>query len=186
MGLTVLGAVQAPIVYADGSTSQQVFDASYNRLTGSLPPFLASSTVPSFIKSEIFLQVCSRVILSRSFCEGLQKSCRDAASVVQQLCEQSFCGTCSVRVSQQTAQMRPVLCSSSSVPTALQTCHGGDAALPPHGRHYLQGATMACHANSLRLVNCPHCPSGTLHIHFSSLLQQLGCTSSHAVPSPCQ
>eukprot|EP00891_Asterochloris_glomerata_P001786 jgi/Astpho2/1786/Aster-07547 len=47
---------QAPIVYADGSTSQQVFDASYNRLTGSLPPFLASSTVPSFIKSEIFLQ----------------------------------------------------------------------------------------------------------------------------------
>ena len=61
--LAVLCAVQAPIVYADGSTSQQVFDASYNRLTGSLPPFLASSTVPSFIKSEIFLQVGCRIAL---------------------------------------------------------------------------------------------------------------------------
>ena len=55
--------MQAPIVYADGSTSQQVFDASYNRLTGSLPPFLASSTVASFIKSEIFLQVGCRDML---------------------------------------------------------------------------------------------------------------------------
>ena len=69
--VTVPGALQAPIVYADGSTSQQVFDASYNRLTGSLPPFLASSTVQSFIKSEIFLQVGCSTTLRCLCCVGL-------------------------------------------------------------------------------------------------------------------
>ena len=133
--LTVLGAMQAPIVYADGSTSQQVFDASYNQLTGSLPPFLANSTVASFIKSEIFLQVGWRVVL--------------------------WC-----------------------------LLHGTDAMQPCYPKNDIirGGATMECHANPpLPLVMGPQWPSGSLQSPSTSLLQQHGYTSSHAIPpSPCQ
>ena len=89
--LTVWGAVQAPIVYADGSTSQQVLDASYNRLTGSLPPFLASSNVQSFIKNEIFLQVGCSATLRCLCCVGLSESCTDAGSAVQRVFSAHCC-----------------------------------------------------------------------------------------------
>ena len=55
--------VQTPIRQVSGQPLQQVFDVSYNNMSGNLPNFMAKGNLQTWVSSGIYLQVSLREVL---------------------------------------------------------------------------------------------------------------------------